>query len=70
MVHRARARLRETRPRFAVTADSRERLMEKFLAAAEAGDRKAVVALLAEEVEYMADRGGKVPAALKVHANY
>jgi RNA polymerase sigma-70 factor (ECF subfamily) len=66
MVHRARARVREARPRFAVTAESRERLLEKFLAAAGAGDRKAVMALLAEEVEYTADGGGKVVAALKV----
>ncbi len=59
MVHRARARVLESRPRFAVTAESRERLLEKFLAAAGTGDRKAVMALLAEEVECMADGGGK-----------
>ena len=66
MIHRARARVRESRPRFSVTTESRERLLEKFLAAAGTGDRKAVMALLAEEVEYMADGGGKVVAALKV----
>jgi RNA polymerase sigma-70 factor (ECF subfamily) len=56
MVHRARARVRESRPRFAVTAESRERLLEKFLAAAGTGDRRAVTALLAEGVEYMSTR--------------
>jgi RNA polymerase sigma-70 factor (ECF subfamily) len=66
MIHRARLRVCESRPRFSVTAESRERLLEKFLAAAGTGDRKAVMALLAEEVEYMADGGGKVVAALKV----
>jgi len=66
MIHRARARVRESRPRFSVTTESRERLLEKFLAAAGTGDRKAVMALLAEEVEYMADGGGKVVAALKI----
>jgi RNA polymerase sigma-70 factor (ECF subfamily) len=66
MIHRARLRVCESRPRFSVTAESRERLLEKFLAAAGTGDRKAVMALLAEEVEYRADGGGKVVAALKV----
>ena len=66
VIHRARPRVRESRLRFAVTEESRERLLEKFLAAVGTGDRKAVMALLAEEVEYMADGGGKVLAALKV----
>lgn len=52
MVHRARPRVREARPRFSVTAESHARLLEKFLAAARSGDRKAVMALLAEEAEY------------------
>lgn len=66
MIHRARARVRESRPRFSVATESRERLLEKFLAAAGSGDRNAVMALLAEEVEYVSDGGGKVVAALKV----
>ena len=66
MIHRARARVRESRPRFSVTVESRERILAKFLAAVGSGDRKAVMALLAEEVEYTADGGGKVVAALKV----
>jgi RNA polymerase sigma-70 factor (ECF subfamily) len=66
MIHRARARVRESRPRFSVATESRERLLEKFLAAAGSGDRNAVMALLAEEVEYISDGGGKVVAALKV----
>jgi RNA polymerase sigma-70 factor (ECF subfamily) len=55
MIHRAGPRVRESRPRFAVTVESRDRLLEKFLAAAGSGDRKAVMALLAEEVEYVSD---------------
>lgn len=66
MIHRARLRVRESHPRFTVTAESRERLLEKFFAAAGVGDRRAVMALLAEKVEYMSDGGGKVVAALKV----
>ena len=66
MVHRARTRVRESRPRFSVALESRERLLEKFITAASSGDRQAVMALLAEDVQYVSDGGGKVVAALKV----
>src|SRR5262245_29932371 len=66
MVHRARTRVRETRPRFEVTAECREQVLRRFLAAIESGDRNAVMALLSEDAEYTADGGGKVVAALKV----
>jgi RNA polymerase sigma-70 factor (ECF subfamily) len=66
MVHRARPRVRVSQARYVLTAESRERVLKKFFAAVESGDRKAVMALLAEDVEYMADGGGKVVAALKV----
>lgn len=49
MIHRARVRVRESPPRFSVTVESRERILAKFLAAVSSGDRKAVMALLAEE---------------------
>jgi RNA polymerase sigma-70 factor, ECF subfamily len=51
IIHRARVRVRESRPRFSVTAESRARVLVKFLAAVGTGDRKAVMALLAEDVE-------------------
>src|SRR5262249_45479558 len=66
IVHRARGRVRESRRRFSVSTESRERILRKFLAAVVSGDRRAVMALLAEEVEYISDGGGKVVAALKV----
>lgn len=62
MIHRARTRVRESKPRFSVTAESRERLLKKFHAAIGTGDRKAVMALLAEDVEYAANVGGKACA--------
>jgi RNA polymerase sigma-70 factor, ECF subfamily len=48
IVHRARARVREARPRFSVAAETRERVLGKFIAAVKTGDREAVMALLAE----------------------
>ena len=66
MVHRAREEVRAARPKFTVAEEARERLLEKFMAAATSGDRAAVMALLSEDVEYVSDGGGKVYAALKV----
>ena len=66
MIHRARVRVRESHPRFSVTPESCERVLGKFLTAVATGDRKAVMELLAEDVEYVADGGGKVAAALRI----
>jgi RNA polymerase sigma-70 factor (ECF subfamily) len=59
IIHRARGRVRESRPRFLVSAESGERVLQKFLAAIVSGDRKAIMALLAEEVEYTAAAAAK-----------
>jgi RNA polymerase sigma factor (sigma-70 family) len=53
MIHRARARLRDSRARFQVTQESRDRVLKQFLAAISKGGCQAVMALLAEEVECM-----------------
>jgi len=55
LIHRSRARLRDSHARFAVTPECRARVLKKFLAALATGDRQDVRALLAEEVEYVAD---------------
>jgi len=62
MIHRARARVRESQPRFTVTAECSERLLKKFLVAAGTSDRQAVMALLAE------DSGRPVPRLSGQHA--
>jgi len=51
MIHRARARLRDPRTRFAVTPSSCDRVVRKFLGAVGTGDAEAVMALLAEDLE-------------------
>ena len=58
LIHRARARLREPRTRFRISTESRERLLEKFLVAIGSGSRQAVMAMLAEGVEYVGGGGG------------
>jgi RNA polymerase sigma-70 factor (ECF subfamily) len=51
LIHRARTHLRECRARFAVTPQCRERILGKFLVAMATGDRQAVLAFLAEQID-------------------
>ncbi|QJW83447.1 RNA polymerase sigma-70 factor [Ramlibacter terrae] len=61
-VHRATERLRLDRPRFDVPRDTHVRLLQRFVAAASTGDRAAIRAMLADDVEVVGDGGGKVPS--------
>lgn len=65
IIRRARARLKEPAPRFAVPPGSRERMLENFLAALASGDGRDVVALLAGENETADGQGRKPRRALK-----
>lgn len=62
LVHRAGERMRLGRPRFEVPREQHRRLLERFIHAANSGERDAIRALLADDVHVMGDGGGKVPA--------
>ncbi len=62
---RARARVREARPRFAVDRGRHLALLRSFTEAARGGDREALVSLLAEDVVLHGDGGGKALATKK-----
>ncbi|HSB55347.1 MAG TPA: RNA polymerase sigma factor SigJ [Gemmatimonadales bacterium] len=62
LVHRARERVRGGRPRFSVPAETRERLLERLLAALERGDQRELLALVAPGATFDADGGGRVSA--------
>jgi RNA polymerase sigma-70 factor (ECF subfamily) len=62
---RARAHVKQRRPRFQTTRDQRDELARRFFAAAEQGDLGGLEALLAHDVEMTGDGGGKVPAIKK-----
>jgi RNA polymerase sigma-70 factor, ECF subfamily len=62
LVHRAAERVREQRPRFTVPADKHRELLQKFIAAAQSGQRAAIRALLADDAMALGDGGGKVAA--------
>ena len=62
LFHRAKTRLAEARPRFQPSSDRQQQLLASFLAATEQGDITRLTDLLAEDVVFWADSGGKTPA--------
>lgn len=62
---RARAHVRQARPRFEVTDAEAARLAGAFIEAAQAGDWTRLGALLAEDAVLISDGGGKRSAALR-----
>jgi RNA polymerase sigma-70 factor (ECF subfamily) len=63
--HRARQQIETGRPRFAVSDEEPARLTEEFLRASAEGDVDRLVGMLAEDVVFTGDGGGKMRTALK-----
>jgi RNA polymerase sigma factor (sigma-70 family) len=64
-VHRAKARLREGRPRFSVDAMAQQRMLERFVAAMAQPSMESLRALFAEDAIQISDGGGVVRATLR-----
>jgi RNA polymerase sigma-70 factor (ECF subfamily) len=62
---RARRHVQERRPRFEASREQREQLAARFFAAAEEGDLQGLEELLAHDVVFRGDGGGKAPAAAR-----
>jgi RNA polymerase sigma-70 factor (ECF subfamily) len=62
LVHRAKAQLRDARPRYAVPRETHLRLLRSFADASESGNFAVLKAMLADDAELIADGGGKVPS--------
>lgn len=62
---RARAHVKETRPRFTVSQEDAAKLAAAFMAAAAQGDMTALSAMLAQDAVMVTDGGGKRKAALR-----
>jgi RNA polymerase sigma-70 factor (TIGR02957 family) len=60
LVSRAKAQLRDERPRFEVSREIHLRLLQSFTRAVELGDFAGIHALLAEDAMLFGDGGGKV----------
>jgi RNA polymerase sigma-70 factor (ECF subfamily) len=65
MVSRARARVRQDRPRISIQRSAAEKLTERFLSALRDGNVEELRAILATDVVAMADGGGKAYAGLR-----
>lgn len=63
LLHRAKARLADARPRLTGTPESRRVVAERFARAFSSGNGAELSALLAADVGVWSDGGGKVPAA-------
>ncbi|MDD0808946.1 RNA polymerase sigma-70 factor [Curvibacter sp. RS43] len=62
MVSRAKAQLREARPRYEVAPEAHLRVMRQFAEALSLGDFTLLRSLLSDEAELISDGGGKVPS--------
>jgi RNA polymerase sigma-70 factor (TIGR02957 family) len=62
---RARRHVAEQRPRFEASRRQQEELATRFFAAAEEGDLQGLEELLAHDVVFRGDGGGKAPAAAR-----
>ena len=65
ILSRARRRVEAGRPRFAASPEERDALARRFLSACEDGDVEGLVRLLAPDVTFSSDGGGKAAAALR-----
>ncbi len=65
IARRARLRLQARRPRFEPSAHERERLLNQFMEACQAGSMDALLTTLADDVTLYSDGGGRVTAARK-----
>jgi RNA polymerase sigma-70 factor (TIGR02957 family) len=62
LVARARHHVQQRRPRYHASRRQRQELAQRFFAAAQGGDLRALETMLAQDVALHADGGGKVPA--------
>jgi RNA polymerase sigma-70 factor (ECF subfamily) len=66
IVHRARERVHQERPRFLVDRDAARAVVDRFLHALEERDVDALLRILAEDVTHAADGGGHLTAARNI----
>ncbi|HEX4428985.1 MAG TPA: RNA polymerase sigma-70 factor [Frankiaceae bacterium] len=66
LVSRARARVNERKPRFEASRRRRDELATRFFAACEDGDLPSFIDMLAADVVFTGDGGGKVPPGFAI----
>ncbi len=63
LLSRAKKHIADNRPRFKASPEEQSRIIGRLLEAANAGDMQGLMNLLAEDITWWSDGGGKVPAA-------
>jgi RNA polymerase sigma-70 factor (ECF subfamily) len=63
LFHRAKAHVAEHRRRFQPAPEQQRALVDRFIAATQRGDVQALTSMLAHDVTFTPDGGGKVPSA-------
>jgi RNA polymerase sigma-70 factor (TIGR02957 family) len=63
LFHRAKERIAEGKPKFRATAEEKRPLVARFMRAFRDGDEQELTQVLAADVGFWSDGGGKVPAA-------
>jgi RNA polymerase sigma-70 factor (ECF subfamily) len=66
LVHRALARIQQERPRFDVPKNKHQELLGKFIQAARQGSLEDMRALMSDDVQLVADGGGKVSSFMHI----
>lgn len=66
LVHRARQRVQQERPRFQVSREQHRQLLQQFMLAAASGDLQALKSLFAADASLTGDGGGKVASVNRV----
>jgi len=66
LVHRAAERVQREKTRNQVAREAHQSLLSAFMTAARSGDKDAIRALLAENIELVGDGGGKVPSFMDI----
>ena len=66
VVHRAKTRVRDGRPRFSPPAEGQAELLQRFLDALAADDKDAMLALFEPDATFTGDGGGKVSSVRNV----
>ena len=65
ILSRARRHVSDRRTRFEASPQQQEKLMSQFVEAATGGDIRGLLALLADDITFWSDGGGKAPASLR-----
>lgn len=65
ILRRSRQHIAAARPRFPVSPQQQEQITSQFLAASSQGNLQGLLTLLAKDVTFWSDGGGRVAAALK-----